>query len=107
CGPSGIPCVNPFAPALPIILLLATLALLEWKAQWAALTGLTAALLISIIVYGMPTRTALATAVYGAAYGLFPIGWIILNAVFLYRLTVSTGQFEIVKSSVARLSADR
>ena len=51
--------------------------------------------------------TAAATAVYGAAYGLFPIGWIILNAVFLYSLTVSTGQFEIVKWSVARLSADR
>ena len=51
--------------------------------------------------------TAIATAVYGAAYGLFPIGWIILNAVFLYNLTVETGQFEIVKQSVARLSADR
>ena len=55
----------------------------------------------------MPARTAAATAVYGAAYGLFPIGWIILNAVFLYSLTVATGQFEIVKRSVARLSADR
>jgi lactate permease len=105
--PLGNPWLSTFAAALPIILLLATLALLEWKAQWAALSGLTAALLISIVVYGMPTRTALATAVYGAAYGLFPIGWIILNAVFLYSLTVTTGQFEIVKSSVAHLSADR
>ncbi len=105
--PLGNPWLSTFAAALPIILLLATLALLEWKAQWAALTGLTAALLISILVYGMPVRTAAVTAVYGAAYGLFPIGWIILNAVFLYSLTVTTGQFEIVKSSVARLSADR
>ena len=50
---------------------------------------------------------AAATAVYGAAYGLLPIGWIVVNAVFLYNLTVETGQFEIVKASVASLSADR
>jgi lactate permease len=105
--PLGNAWLSTLAAALPIILLLATLALLEWKAQWAALAGLASALLISIVVYGMPVSTAMATAVYGAAYGLFPIGWIILNAVFLYSLTVKTGQFEIVKSSVARLSADR
>ena len=50
-------------------------------------------------------RSAGATALYGAAYGFLPIGWIILNAVFLYNLTVETGQFEIVKSSVGRLSS--
>ena len=55
----------------------------------------------------MPVPTAAATAVYGAAYGLLPIGWIVVNAVFLYNLTVETGQFEIVKASVANLSADR
>src|SRR4029453_1523609 len=105
--PLGNAWLSTLAAALPIFLLLATLALLEWKAHWAALTGLTAALLVSILIYGMPVRAAMATAVFGAAYGLFPIGWIILNAVFLYSLTVTTGQFEIVKSSVARLSADR
>jgi lactate permease len=93
--------------ALPIVLLLTTLAILEWKAHWAALAGLVAALLVSTVVYGMPVGAAAATAVYGAAYGLFPIGWIILAAVFLYNLTVAAGQFEIVKSSVARLSSDR
>ena len=105
--PLGNAWLSTLAAALPIILLLGTLAVLEWKAHWAALTGLASALLVSIAIYGMPPSTALATAVYGAAYGLFPIGWIILNAVFLYSLTVKTGQFEIVKSSVARLSADR
>jgi lactate permease len=105
--PLGNPWLSTLAAALPILLLLGTLAILEWKAHWAAMSGLVAALLVSVVVYGMPASTAVATAVYGAAYGLFPIGWIILNAVFLYRLTVSTGQFEIVKSSVARLSADR
>ena len=73
----------------------------------AALAGLVSALAVSVLVYGMPVVAAAATAVYGAAYGLLPIGWIIVNAVFLYNLTVETGQFEIVKASVAHLSADR
>jgi lactate permease len=105
--PLGSAWLSTLAAALPILLLLGTLAILEWKAHWAALAGLASALLVSIVVYGMPVQTAAATAVYGAAYGLFPIGWIILNAVFLYSLTVATGQFEVVKGSVARLSADR
>jgi lactate permease len=105
--PLGNAVLSTLAAALPIVLLLAALAWLEWKAQWAALAGLTAALLVSVVVYGMPVQTALATALYGAAYGLFPIGWIILSAVFLYNLTVASGQFDIVKGSVARLSSDR
>jgi lactate permease len=105
--PLGNTWLSTLAAALPIVILLGTLAVLEWKAHWAALAGLSSALLISVVVYGMPVPAAAATAVYGAFYGLFPIGWIILNAVFLYNLTVATGQFEIVKTSVARLSADR
>jgi lactate permease len=105
--PLGNAWLSTLAAALPIVLLLVALAVLEWKAHWAALAGLTAALVISVFIYGMPVPAAAATAVYGAAYGLFPIGWIILAAVFLYNLTVRTGQFDIVKASVARLSADR
>jgi lactate permease len=93
--------------ALPIVGLLVTLAFFEWKAQWAALTGLALALLVAIAVYGMPASSAIATAVYGAGYGLFPIGWIILNAVFLYNIAVASGTFETVKHSVAALSPDR
>lgn len=95
------------AAAFPIVLLLATLGLLEWRAHYAALAGLISALAIAVLVYGMPAPTALATTLYGAAYGFLPIGWIILNAVLLYNLTVHTGQFDIVKSSVGRLSTDR
>ena len=102
--PLGNPWLSTLAAAFPVVLLLAALAIFEWKAHWAALAGLTAALLVSIVVYGMPVSAAAATAVYGAAYGLFPIGWIILAAVFLYNLTVTSGQFDIVKTSVARLS---
>jgi lactate permease len=105
--PLGNPWLSTAAAALPIVLLLVTLGVLEWKAHFAALTGLLSALAISTIVYGMPVSTAAATAIYGVAYGLLPIGWIIVNAVFLYNLTVETGQFGIVKSSIANLSADR
>jgi len=99
--------LSTLAAAVPIVLLLVTLGVFEWKAHWAALTGLVAALAVSVGLYGMPAATALGAAVDGAAYGLFPIGWIVVNAVFLYNLTVAAGQFDIVKSSVARLSADR
>ncbi len=105
--PIGSPWASTAAAALPIVLLLVTLGLLEWRAHRAALLGLVSAMAVSVVVYGMPVATAVATAAYGAAYGLLPIGWIILAAVFLYSLTVETGQFEVVKSSVGRLSGDR
>jgi len=105
--PLGSPWLSTAAAALPIVLLLVALAILEWRAHHAALAGLTAALLVSTVIYGMPVSSALATAAYGAAYGFLPIGWIILNAVFLYTLTVQTGQFEVVKRSVGNLSNDR
>ena len=105
--PLGAPWLSTAAAALPIVLLLAALGLLEWRAHRAALAGLLAALAVSVFIFRMPLSTAGATALYGAAYGFLPIGWIILNAVFLYNLTVETGQFEIVKSSVGRLSRDR
>jgi lactate permease len=105
--PLGHAWLSTAAAALPIVLLLVALGLLEWRAHLAALAGLTAALAVSTVVYGMPVPTAAATTIYGAAYGFLPIGWIILNAVFLYNLTVHTGQFEIVKASVGRLSNDR
>ncbi len=105
--PLGSAWLSTAAAALPIVLLLVALAVLEWRAHVAAGAGLLAALAVSVVVYGMPVSAAAATAAYGAAFGLLPIGWIIVNAVFLYNLTVATGQFEIVKASVTSLSADR
>jgi lactate permease len=105
--PLASPWLSTAAAAFPIVLLLVALGVLEWRAHLAALAGLVSALAVSVIVFGMPAASALTTAAYGAAYGFLPIGWIILNAVFLYNLTVHTGQFEIVKSSVGRLSKDR
>jgi len=105
--PLGSAWLSTLAAALPIVILLAALAIFEVAAHRAALLGLAAALAVSVFVYGMPAGTAAATAIYGAAYGFMPIGWIVLNAVLLYNITVETGQFEILKSSVGRLSSDR
>ncbi|MFZ5497321.1 MAG: L-lactate permease [Verrucomicrobiota bacterium] len=91
----------------PVAVLLGLLAFFRVRAHWAALAGLAAVLAAAILVYRMPPQMALGAAAYGALYGLLPIGWIVLNVVFLYDLTVQTGQFEIVRQSVAGLSADR
>ena len=93
--------------ALPIVILLGLLGIFNVRAHIAALAGLAAALLIAIVVYRMPIPLALVSAGYGAAYGLFPIGWIVLGAIFVYDITVKTGKFEIIKHSIAYLAGDR
>src|SRR5690606_2966117 len=72
-----------------------------------AVLGLAVALAVAVAGFGMPMPAALASAVYGAAFGLLPIGWIVLAAVFLFHLTVRAGQFDVVKQSVAALSPER
>lgn len=93
--------------ALPIVVLLGGIGIFRMKAHHAALLGLVVALAVAVFVFGMPTQMAGATAVYGAAYGLLPIGWIILSVIFLYRLTEKTGQFSILRDSIAGLTPDR
>lgn len=102
------------AAALPVVLLMGLLATGRVSAPKAALAGLVCALGLAIFLY-IPEAaslrewgpTMLAAAANGAAFGLLPIGWIVLAAIFLYNLTVATGQFDIVKQSVAALSDDR
>jgi lactate permease len=93
--------------AIPVVVLLAALAFFHVKAHIAALLGLFLALCIAVFVYGMPAQMAGATALYGAAFGLMPIGWIILHAIFIYDITVKTGKFEVVKDTIAGLAGDR
>lgn len=93
--------------ALPIVVLLGLLGSGRVSAHLAAAAGLVTAMLAAIFVFHMPVNAAVASAFDGAGYGLFPIGWIVVMAIFLYALTVETGQFEIVKRSVASLSPDR
>ena len=86
--------------ALPIFILLGTLAFLRLKAHWAAVLGLAAALLVAVGVFRMPAGKGAAVAAYGAAYGLFPIGWIILNVIFLYTLANEKGYFKVLQESL-------
>jgi lactate permease len=93
--------------ALPIVILLGGLAALRLKAHVAALLGLAASLLTAIAAFGMPTGMALRTAGLGAAYGLFPIGWIIINVIFLYDLTIAKGHFQVMQDSLTGITRDR
>jgi lactate permease len=91
---------------LPVVTLLGLLAL-HLRAHLAALASLLVAIGVAVFVYHMPSSLALASAGYGAVYGLFPIGWIILNAIFIYQLSVETGQFAVVQNQIAGVSGDR
>jgi lactate permease len=87
--------------------LLGALASNKVHAHWAAVLGLAAAMITAIFAFHMPGRMAAATMVYGAGYGLLPIGWIIINVIFLYNLTVVTGRFEIMQHSLMNITQDR
>ncbi len=93
--------------AVPILVLLIMIGVLRKPAWIAALTGLAAAAVVAIGVYGMPASVAFSATTHGAAFGLFPIGWIVYWAIVLYRLTLETGQFEIIKDSIGGLTSDR
>ncbi len=93
--------------AVPIVVLFLMLGVLRAPAWKAALSGLASAFLLAILVYGMPAQLAVVSALYGAAYGVFPIAWIVFSSIMLYRLAVDTGKFEVIKDSVGSLTDDR
>jgi lactate permease len=93
--------------AIPVVTVLALLAFWHVRAHIAALVGLLLAAVIAVGVYGMPTKMAAAAAAYGAVFGLFPIGWIVLNALFIYGISVETGGFKVLQNRMASISADR
>lgn len=86
--PLGNPFLSTLLAALPILVLLGAITLLRVRIHYAALAGLAVALGLAIGIFRMPAAAAIATTFYGGAFGLFPIGWIILNVIFLYQLTV-------------------
>jgi lactate permease len=92
--------------ALPVLVLLGSIAVLRIRIHFSALLGLGIALLAALAVYRMPAASAFAAAGYGAAFGLFPIGWIILNVIFLFQLTVERGHFERLHQSLAKVAPD-
>ena len=93
--------------ALPVVVLLALLGIWHVRAHVAAFIGLLTAAAVAIFVFKMPAHLAAAAAGYGAMFGLFPIGWIVLNAIFIYQLSVDTGGFETLKKQIAGLAGDR
>jgi lactate permease len=105
--PLRAPALSTLMAALPVIVLLGALALGRLKAHAAALLGLATALVVAIAVFGMPARLALAAAGYGAAYGLLPIGWIVVNVMFLYHLTEHRGRFAVLRESITGITRDR
>ncbi len=104
--PTGLWWLSTLIASVPVIVLLGALAL-HMKAHYAALLGLATALLVAIFGFHMPARMAGATAVLGAGYGLFPIGWIVLNVIFMYQLTVECGRFDVLKHSLTGITQDR
>ncbi len=105
--PLGSLALSALVAASPVVVLLGLLAFWHVRAHLAALAGLGTALGIALFVYGMPAGMAGMAALNGAAFGLFPIGWIVLNAMFVYHLSVASGQFGVLQRQVAGISGDR
>ena len=99
--------VSALVAAIPIVVLFVMLGVLRKPAWMSALAALVSALLVALVAYGMPVNLAIISAVFGAAYGIFPIAWIVFSSIMLYRLAVDTGKFEIIKDSVGSLTDDR
>jgi lactate permease len=93
--------------ALPIIVLLGLLAGLKVRAHLCAVAGAATAVIVAIVIFKMPALLAVTSFFYGSAFGLLKIVWIVIAAVFLYDISVATGQFEIMKHSVAAITPDR
>ena len=106
-APLGSLGVSAMVAAIPVIAMLCMLTLMHVRAHIAAMIALCLATAIAIFIYGMPTKMALAAVGYGAGFGLLPIGWLIINAIFIYQLSVETGQFAVLQSQVENVTNDR
>jgi lactate permease len=105
--PLGNMFLSTLLAAIPVVVMLAGLGFFHLKAHIAAGLGLLAALAIAVVVYGMPSEMAANAALYGGLTGLLPIGWIVLNIIFLHQLTEQNGSFKILQDSIAGITEDR
>ena len=105
--PFGNAWVSTIIASLPIIVLLGSLAFFHVKAHWAAILGLIVALAVAVFAFGMPASMAGKTAMLGALFGLLPIGWIVLNVIFMYHLTNDIGLFDVLQKSITGITNDR
>ncbi len=99
--------VSSIFAALGLLVLFVLLGWLRWKAHWAALVSLAVALIVAIAVYGMPVGQAFDAAAEGAAFGFFPIMWIVINAIWIYNMTRETGHFDVLGRSFSSVSSDQ
>jgi lactate permease len=106
-NPLGSAVLSTVAAAVPVVALLVLIASGKVQAHWAAVIALVVALGVAIFVFTMPAGLAIRAALLGALTGFFPIGWIILNVIFLYRLTVEKGWFDVMQHSIGGITRDR
>ena len=106
-NPLGNLALSALVAAVPILFLFLGLTVLKMKGHWAAIIATALAVIVASIVYGMPAQYAGLSVVYGALFGLFPVCWIVITALFIYNMSVKTGQFEVIKNSLATISDDR
>jgi lactate permease len=93
--------------ALPLLVLFVLIGVVKMAAQWAAMIGLAVALLVAVVIYDMPVGQALDSGLEGAAFGLFPIMWIVINAIWIYSMTVESGHFNVLRRSFTSVSDDQ
>ncbi|MDM1762949.1 MULTISPECIES: L-lactate permease [unclassified Acinetobacter] len=105
--PMGNIWISSLVALIPIIFFFLALAVFRMKGSVAGTITVVLALLVSLFAYQMPTAMAFASMVYGFLYGLWPIAWIIIGAVFLYKISVKTGQFDIIRSSILSITEDQ
>ncbi|WP_188397240.1 L-lactate permease [Sporomusa sp. GT1] len=105
--PMGSLALSAFMAAIPMIIIFYLLAIRRAPGQIAGGAAVASAVLVAVLVYKMPVAAALTATGMGALYGVFPIFWIVITAIFIYNMTVETGQFEIIKNSIASITDDR
>jgi len=106
-NPLGNAALSTVAAALPVVTLLVLIASGRVKAHIAAVIALIVANIITIFIYTMPAAMSVKASLLGVVVGFFPIGWIVLNVIFLYRITVETGRFELLKRAIGGVTTDR
>lgn len=106
-NPLGSIVTSALVAAIPLFIILYMLGIRRAKGHVAASLGLLSAFLVSVFAYGMPAGLAIGSILNGAAYGIFPIVWIVITAIWVYNMTVESGEFEIIKSSLASITDDR
>lgn len=105
--PLGNPWLSALVALIPIAVFFISLLVLKLKGHWAGLLTVVSAIIIAVFIYEMPMDKALWSFAYGAFYGLWPIAWIIIAAIFLYKLTVKSGYFDILRESIIAITPDQ